>query len=100
MYRENFAETSTINTERDLESGTEARPMGSVCLKVHKWQIISVSCLLFAGQTAEEIPFLGKTSWTNTLVVLGAPRRSGAVIRKWAKTATLPKTFCVSDEDI
>lgn len=100
MYRENLAEASTTNIEQGLESGARARPMGSVCFKVYKWQIISVSWLISAGQAAEEILFLGKTPWTNILVVLGAPRRSGAAIRKWTETATLPKPVCVSDEDI
>lgn len=99
MYRENLAEASTTNAGRGFESDAEARPMGSVCFTVYKWQITSVSWLISAGQAVEEILFLGKTPWTNILVALGAPRRSGAAIRKRAETATLPKTVCVSDED-
>lgn len=100
MYRENLPGASPATKRRGVESGVDVRPMGSICFKVYKWQIVSVSWLISAGQTAEEVLFLGKTPWTNILIVLGAPRGSGAAIRNWAETATLPKTVCVSDEDI
>ena len=100
MYRSNSSEDSLANSSHGAESGPVVKPMGSACFKVYKWQVVSASWVISAGQSAEKVIFLGKTPWSNILALMGAPRSSGASIRKWAKTASFPKTVCISDEDI
>lgn len=100
MYRDNSTEESLATVERAPASLANVEPMGRACFKVYKWQVVSASWLISAGQSAEKIIFLGKTPWSDILLIMGAPRNSGAAIRKWAKTAAFPKTVCISDEDI